>query len=170
MLFKTSNMIRQARKEDAGAIAAIYNYYVANTAITFDTEPVSEEEMRSRIVGISAEYPYFVYEEDGFIAGYSYATPWKKRNAYCRTVESTVYVSPDHKRKGIGIALMSRLMATLREMRIHAIIACISIPNDESIALHEKLGFAKASHFRQVGWKFGRWLDVCDWEFVPDNS
>jgi phosphinothricin acetyltransferase len=163
-------MIRKARKEDAVAIAAIYNYYVVHTAITFETELVSEEEMRERIVRISAEYPYFVYEKDGFIVGYSYATLWKKRKAYCRTVESTVYVSPDHMRKGIGTALMNRLAKTLREMQIHAIIACITIPNDESIALHEKLGFTKASHFRQVGWKFERWLDVGDWELVFENS
>jgi phosphinothricin acetyltransferase len=159
-------MIRKARKEDAGAIAAIYNYYVVHTAITFETELVSEEEMRERIVRISTEYPYFVHEKDGFIVGYSYATLWKKRKAYCHTVESTVYVSPDHTREGVGTALMNRLMETLRQMHVHAVIACITIPNDESIALHEKLGFTKASHFRQVGWKFERWLDVGDWEIV----
>jgi phosphinothricin acetyltransferase len=159
-------MIRKAKKEDAKAIAAIYNYYVAHTAITFETEFVSEEEMCERIVRISTEYPYFVYEKDGYIVGYSYATSWKKRKAYCHTVESTVYVSPDHTREGVGMALMTKLIESLRQMSVHVIIACITIPNDESIALHEKLGFTKASYFRQVGWKFERWLDVGDWEFV----
>ncbi|MDR2121363.1 MAG: GNAT family N-acetyltransferase [Tannerella sp.] len=162
-------MIRKVKKEDAEEIAAIYNYYVVHTAITFETEPVSEEEMRERIVRISAKYPYFVYEKDGFIAGYCYAALWKKRKAYGRTVESTVYVSPDHKRKGVGLALMNKLTEALLEMQIHAIIACITIPNDESVALHEKLGFTKVSHFRQVGWKFERWLDVGDWELVFEN-
>ncbi|MDR1601474.1 MAG: GNAT family N-acetyltransferase [Tannerella sp.] len=162
-------MIRKARKEDAGAIAAIYNYYVTHTATTFETELVSEEEMRERIIRISTEYPYFVYEKDRFIVGYSYATLWKKRKAYSHTVESTVYVSPGHTHEGIGTALMHRLTDALRQMHIHAIIACITIPNDESIALHEKLGFTKASHFRQVGWKFERWLDVGDWQLVFEN-
>lgn len=162
-------MIRKAEKEDAGAIAAIYNHYVVHTAITFETEPVSEEEMRGRIIRISAEYPYFVYEKDGLVVGYCYAALWKKRKAYGRTVESTVYVAPDRKREGIGRALMVRLMESLHRMHVHAVVACISIPNDESIALHEKQGFTKASHFRQVGWKFERWQDVGDWEFVFDE-
>ena len=162
-------MIRKVEKEDSKAIAAIFNYYVMHTSITFETEPVSEQEMRERIVRISAEYPYYVYEKDGFIAGYSYAALWKKRKAYCRTVESTVYVSPDHIREGIGIALMNRLIETLRGMQFHAIIACISMPNNESVALFEKLGFTKVSRFRQVGWKFERWLDVCDWELVLEK-
>ncbi|MDR1407937.1 MAG: GNAT family N-acetyltransferase [Tannerella sp.] len=162
-------MIRQVKEEDAGVIAAIYNYYVAHTAITFETEPVSGEEMRERIVRISAEYPYFVYEKDGAVAGYSYAALWKKRKAYNRTVESTVYVSPDHRHEGIGTALMTRIISELHRIQMHAVIACITIPNSESVAMHEKLGFAKASHFRQVGWKFGRWLDVGDWELVLDS-
>ncbi|MDR1416689.1 MAG: GNAT family N-acetyltransferase [Prevotellaceae bacterium] len=162
-------MIRRVNEEDAGAVAAIYSYYVAHTTISFETEPVSEEDMRERIARISAEYPYFVYEKDGVVVGYCYAALWKKRRAYSRTVESTVYISPDHRREGIGIALMDKLIGELRKMCVHAVIACIYIPNDGSVAMHEKLGFTKASHFRQVGWKFGRWLDVGDWELVLDN-
>ncbi|MDR0415320.1 MAG: GNAT family N-acetyltransferase, partial [Prevotellaceae bacterium] len=158
------------REEDAAAIAAIYSYYITHTVITFEAEPVTADEMRERIVRISSEYPYFVYEKDGAIAGYSYAAQWKKRSAYCHTVESAVYVSHRHMRQGIGTALMGKLIEALAQMRVHAVVACIAIPNDESIALHERLGFTRVSHFREVGRKFERWLDVGDWELVLENQ
>ncbi|MDR2764287.1 MAG: GNAT family N-acetyltransferase [Tannerella sp.] len=159
-------MIRKVTEQDAAAIAGIYNYYVEKTIITFETEAVSTEEARHRIVAISSDYPYYVYEIDGRVAGYCYASQWKKRNAYCRAAESTVYVDPGLRNKGIGRRLMTQLIASLQQMDIHALIACISIPNPESIRLHERLGFEKVSHFREVGWKLDIWVDVGDWELL----
>jgi phosphinothricin acetyltransferase len=160
-------MIRNATPHDAPEIAAIYNYYLENTAITFETNPLSVQEMSERIrTIISQQYPYLVYEASGEIVGYCYASPWKKREAYRHTVESTVYVSPSAQHKGIGLSLMQALIEELKERSVHAVIACIALPNPQSIGLHEKLNFRQTSHFREVGYKHNRWIDVGDWELL----
>ncbi|MDR2137976.1 MAG: GNAT family N-acetyltransferase [Tannerella sp.] len=159
-------MIRKATEQDAAAIADIYNYYVEKTIITFETEAVSTAEMRQRIAAISSDYPCYVCETAGRVAGYCYAAQWKKRCACRRTVESTVYVDPGLRNRGIGRSLMTQLIGSLRQTNIHAVIACISIPNPESIRLHERLGFEKVSHFREVGWKLDTWVDTGDWELL----
>ena len=92
-------MIREVRPEDTGSITAIYNEYVAHSVITFETEPVREEEMRSRITGIVSHFPYFVYETEGKIAGYCYAHAWKERAAYRYTLETTVYLASEYQGK-----------------------------------------------------------------------
>ena len=108
-------MIRAVTLQDTSAITAIYNEYIAHSTSTFDIEPVSEEEMQKRISEISARYPYFVYETDGEIVGYCYAHPWKEREAYNRTLETTVYLSPAHTGKGPAAhAASDRRMQTTR--------------------------------------------------------
>ena len=143
-------MIREVRQEDAAAIAAINNHYVMHSDASFDTEPTDGETMRQRIAAIAAACPYFVCEEEGEVVGYCFAHPWKARPAYGLTLETTVYLAPEHTGKGIGRAL----------------IACITGGNRASTALHEALGFRAVSHFREVGRKFGRWLDVVDYELI----
>ena len=159
-------MIRKATPEDAPAIVSIYNYYIKNSTITFETEPVSTEEMADRITDISGKYPYFVYEEAGKIVGYCYVSSWKKKAAYSKTVESTVYIDKGFQGKGTGRTLMNRLIDELRKKSFHAIIACITIPNPISVKLHEELGFKQVSEFKEVGYKFERWIDVGDWELL----
>ena len=119
-------MIREVRPEDTGSITAIYNEYVAHSVITFETEPVREEEMRSRITGIVSHFPYFVYETEGKIAGYCYAHAWKERAAYRYTAETTVYLSPAYTGRGIGTLLMQKLIEESRNKNYRALIACIS--------------------------------------------
>ena len=159
-------MIRKVKPDDAHDIALIYNYYVENSTITFETSPVSTEDMAKRISDISGKYPYFVYEESDKIIGYCYVSSWKKKAAYNKTVESTIYVVKDFQGKGIGCALMNKLIEVLREKSFHAVIACITTPNPTSIKLHEKLGFRQVSEFREVGFKFEKWLNVGDWELL----
>ena len=159
-------MIRKALATDAEAIAGIYNHYVLNTTVSFENEAVSVEEMRSRIEHISASFPYFVDEEDGQIAGYCYAHPWKERVAYCHTLETTIYLSPQYQRRGIGSLLMRRLIEQCRADGHHALVACITGGNEGSVALHGHLGFQQMSLFREVGRKFGQWLDVVDMELI----
>lgn len=159
-------MIRKVKLEDAKAIAAIYNEYVVNTVITFDIEPVGATEMMSRIVTISSGYPYFVYETEGRVVGYCYAHPWKEKAAYRHTLETTVYLSPEATGKGIGKRLMQKLIEACRSSGYRALIACITEGNRASNALHEKLGFRQVSRFEKVGSKFGRWLDVADYELL----
>lgn len=159
-------MIRVVRKEDAPAIVSIYNRYIIGSNLTFEEEPLTTEEMASRITEISSSFPYFVYEENGEVKGYCYAHAWKERSAYRYTAETTVYLSPDVTGKSIGTALMQRLIAECKEMGLKTLIACITEGNVASKALHERLGFKQVSCFKEVGLKFGEWLDVVDYELI----
>lgn len=161
-------MIRGVELSDAKAIADIYNRYVTESVISFETEPLTEDEMRLRIADISSGFPYFVWEQDGEIAGYCYAHPWKERAAYGRTLETTVYLAPQYTRRGIGSRLMARLIEECRAAGYRALIACITGGNEASIALHRELGFRQVSCFEKVGFKFGRELDVVDMELLLD--
>ena len=163
--------IRPVRpSEDAPAITAIYNRYITRTTVSFETKPLSENSMLERIEAISSEFPYFVYEYDGAVVGYCYAHLWKERAAYSKTLETTVYLAPEACGKGFGAELMHHLIEACRERGIHSLIACITAENSRSVAFHEALGFRKVSHFRQVGRKFGRWLDVVDLQLLLDDD
>ncbi len=159
-------MIRQVTVNDAKAIADIYNEYVLNSVISFETEALSENEMRQRIFEISTQYPYLVYEENGIIAGYCYAHQWKERAAYRNTLETTIYLHPQHFNKGIGHQLMTHLIDKCRNAGYQALIACITGGNEASCALHTRLGFKQVSLFEKVGTKFGQRLDVVDYELL----
>lgn len=159
-------MIRQMEFHDAEAVAAIYNEYVENSVATFDTEPVDEGDMGLWIFDIASSFPCFVYEEDDEILGYCYAQPWNERDAYRYTLETTVYVARGREGKGIGEALMRKLIEECRRDGYHALIACITEGNAASDALHVKLGFKRVAHFKEVGLKFERWLDVADYELL----
>lgn len=159
-------MIREVRPDDAAQIAEIYNRYILETTISFETQPLSAEDMRIRIEEISSYFPYFVAENNGKLTGYCYAHPWKERAAYCKTLETTIYLASEAKGKGLGTRLMTQLIKECRNRGYHALIACITAENEESCQFHERLGFKKVSHFEQVGQKFGRWLDVADYELM----
>jgi phosphinothricin acetyltransferase len=163
-------MIRDIRPDDAPAICGIYNPYVLNTTITFEEEPVPAEEMRRRIEEFTRAYPWLVEGDGERISGYAYACPWKARSAYRHTVESAIYLRPDAAGRGIGTRLYAALLARLKEQGIRAVIGGIAQPNPASVALHEKLGFEKIGHFRSVGFKFGRWIDVGYWEALLDRK
>lgn len=159
-------MIRPVRAEDAEEIAAIYNYYVRETTISFETEPLSEEVMRARVEAFAAECPYLVWEESGRVLGYAYAHRWKERAAYSHTWEVTIYLHPDARGRGIGRELMSRLIPACREAGCGVLIACITHGNEASCAFHRRFGFRQVSHFTGVGRKFGKLLDVVDYQLV----
>lgn len=161
-------MIRQIVPEDVISVCGIYNYYVKNTIITFEESPVEEHEMLARMRLITGKHPWIVYEEDGALLGYAYASDWKTRSAYRHTVETTVYLRPDSSGKGIGYLLYAELIRQLKERKIHAAIGGIALPNDASVGLHEKLGFRNIGRFHEVGWKFGNWIDVGYWELILD--
>ena len=113
--------IRKVNINDALNISDIYNYYITNTAITFETEPLTEEQMRMRITEISANFPYFVYEIKSSVVGYCYVNSWKSRCAYHNTLETTFYVHPDFVSKGIGRKLMQELIKALEKTSAHAL-------------------------------------------------
>ncbi len=163
-------IIRSVSAADAAAICEIYNHYVQHSIITFEELAVSVNEMQERIERITAEWPWLAAEEDGCLVGYAYAGKWKSREAYRFAVESTVYLKPEFCGRGMGKSLYAELIKALRRRSVHTVIAGIALPNEASVALHEKMGFVKVAHFIQVGWKFGHWIDVEYWELVlnPD--
>lgn len=159
--------IRTAVPEDAEAVAAIYNHYVINTVATFEEDPVAVAEINRRIEEVQAiSLPWLVAEQDDAIVGYAYATKWRLRRAYRYSTEVTVYVAPDRGERGIGSSLYADLLSRLRDEGIHVAIGGIALPNEASIALHEKCGFEKVAHFEQVGYKFNRWIDVGYWQRI----
>lgn len=158
-------MIRVATPSDAAGVATLYNHYVTHTIITFEEETIPADEMARRIEAVqSAALPWLVAESAGKLAGYAYATPWKPRSGYRFSAEITVYLDPGHAGRGIGSALYARLFPLLRERGINAVLGGIALPNEASIALHEKFGMRKVAHIEQVGFKFDRWIDVGYWQ------
>jgi len=160
-------IIRSAKDDDALDIAYIYNYYIATSHATFEIEPIDEAEMLRRIEECwYSGYPFLVCEENDEIVGYAYGRRFRVRQAYLHSVEVTVYVRPGHTERGIGKLLYEKLFDEIRKGDFHAIIGGISLPNDASIKLHENFGFEKVAHFREVGRKFDRWIDVGYWQLI----
>lgn len=160
-------MLCSATTADAAAIAAIYNHYVLNTIITFEETPVSVAEMTGRIEEVAtAGLPWLVWVEKGKVLGYAYAGQWKSRCAYRYSVESTVYLDKAATGRGLGTKLYTALITRLKKSKIHGIIGGVALPNEASVALHEKLGFKKIGLFKEVGWKFEKWIDVGYWELI----
>jgi len=164
-------MIRPATAADAEPIALVYNYYVLETVITFEEEPIAPTDMAERIAQTNAAgLPWLVAEQGGSVIGYAYASKWRPRSAYRFSVETTVYLAPDCYGKGVGTSLYRELQTRLKEMHFHTAIGVIAQPNPASEALHEKLGYRKVAHFKEVGFKFGRWIDVCYWQCALQSA
>ena len=162
-----SKMIRTVTQNDATTIAEIYNHYVLTTSISFELEPVSPADISGRISEVlGASLPWLVIENEGQVRGYTYATKWRSRPAYRQTLETTVYVSKDQRGQGFGRAVYSRLLADLAVAGFHTAIGVIALPNEASVRLHESLGFKKAAHFLEVGYKFGKWIDSGFWQLL----
>lgn len=159
-------IIRRVEIKDAEDITAIYSYYIENTIITFEEELITVKEMASRIETISSKYPFLVYEENGKVVGYAYATQWKARSAYRNSAENTIYLHPDAKGKGIGSILFSKFLDEIKKTDLHVLVGGIALPNEASVALHEKFGFKKIAQFEEIGFKFGKWIDVGYWELI----
>jgi len=162
-------MIRDITINDSKEVAGIYNFYIINTSITFEENPVSEDEMKNRIKSHNVNLPWIVYEENSEILGYAYATEWKSRSAYKFSVESTVYLKQGRQGKGLGTKLYQELLQRIECRNVHVVIGGIALPNKPSIALHEKLGFEKVAQFKEVGFKFEKWIDVGYWELIMNR-
>jgi phosphinothricin acetyltransferase len=157
--------IRAASAKDAAAIAEIYRPYVAESSISFETEPPDAMEIARRIAGVGDLYPWLAAEDEGgCLLGYAYASPFRPRAAYRFAVETTVYVRQGAHGRGIGAALYAPLLDTLEGQGFTQAIGAISLPNPASVRLHERLGFRHAGTYAQVGWKLGRWHDVGLWQ------
>ena len=156
--------IRLADEADAEAMLAIYAPIVLETAISFELEPPSVEEFRSRIRSTLTRTPWLVCEIDGTVAGYAYAGPLRTREAYQWSVEVTVYVHSDYRRHGVGSAVYTSLFDCLRHQGYMNAYGGIALPNPGSVGLHESMGFVHIGTYRNVGYKLGAWHDVGWWQ------
>ena len=161
--------IRPAGESDAAALAAIYNHYIDNTVVTFETDRVGARQMGQRVKETAASsLPWLVAVRAGQLVGFAYASRWKGRCAYRYSVESTVYLDHAETGRGLGAPLYGALIEAIRAEGMHSVIAGIALPNDASIKLHERLGFIKIGQFAEVGNKFDRWIDVGYWQLNFD--
>jgi phosphinothricin acetyltransferase len=158
-------LIRLADEDDAAAIAAIYRPFVEDSRISFEETAPDAAEMARRIAGSRPGFhPWFVAEEEGGLVGYAASSPFRARPAYRWTVETGIYLVPEAKGRGMGRALLSTLLQMVGRQGYVASIGAIALPNEASVALHEKLGFFRTGTYRQIGFKLGEWLDVGLWE------
>jgi phosphinothricin acetyltransferase len=159
-------MIRMASLSDAAAVAAIYEPYVSKTVISFELEPPTPQELSRRIASTLRHAPWLVVEKDGEVLGYAYAARHRERAAYQWSVDSSVYVREDQRRRGLGGALYTSLFALLRIQGFCRVHAGVTLPNAASVALHESFGFRPVGVYRAVGFKHGAWHDVGWWQLA----
>jgi phosphinothricin acetyltransferase len=156
-------IVRLAQATDAEAIRAIYNLEVLESTVTFDLVPRSHDDQRAWLAAHGGAHPAIVaVDEGGDVAGFGSLSPYKDRAAYSTTVEDSVYVDRDHRGQGVGKLLLGELLSLATTHGFHAVIARIVGDHDTSMALHERCGFTLVGVEKEVGRKFGRWLDVVE--------
>ena len=156
--------IRQATEDDAARIAEIYNWYIRHTITTFETEVVSLQEMTHRMQEKLSTHDWLVGEVNQGICGYAYYGPFRTRAAYQHTVESTIYLSQESIGHGFGKVLYAQLLDSVQNRGFREVVGIIALPNPQSIALHREVGFAEVGVLKNVGDKFGRYIDVGMWQ------
>lgn len=163
--------IRPVSLDDAGKLLSIYAPYVTDTAITFEYDVPSLSEFRERIHKIVTLYPYLAAFRGGELMGYAYAFTFKGRKAYDWSVETSIYVKKDSRGQGIGSRLYEELERYLKKQNVCNLCACITYPNPESIAFHEKHGYTTVAHFHKSGYKFDAWHDMIWMEkFINEHT
>lgn len=162
--------IRPATTADVPAITAIYNHAVLNSTASFDMEPKSIQDRRLWLEARLPQHPVLVADEDRVVVGWGALSPYSERPAYARTAEISVYVDETHQLRGLGRSLTVALLQTAAHVGLHSILARICTENGGSIAMVRSLGFTEAGTMREVGCKFGRWLDVATWEFIVTDD
>jgi L-amino acid N-acyltransferase YncA len=156
--------IRLATSADAAAILAIYAPYIRDTSLTFETEVPTLEVFTERIESYLQNWPWLVCEADGRIAGYAYAARYRERVAYQWCTESSIYMHDDFMRAGMGKVLYKTLFDILKIQGFNNVYAVINLPNEKSVAFHERCGFEYFATYEKVGWKLGKWKNVGWWK------
>lgn len=161
--------LRLATPADAAGILQIYAPYIQNTSFTFETEVPAEITFADRISSYLVNWPWLVMEENGIIAGYAYASRYRERVAYQWSVECSVYVHDDFQQKGIAGQLYKTLFNILKKQGFRNVYAVINLPNEKSVAFHEKVGFTYFATYEQVGYKLGQWKNVGWWRLILND-
>lgn len=156
--------IRMAEEKDVAGILQIYAPFIEKTAITFEEEVPSVEDMWQRIQTIQNDHPYLVCTIDGEVAGYAYYSPYRSRASYRWAKEISVYINEKYYKRRLGQALYSVLFELARAQGLYTMLAIITIPNMQSIYFHEKLGFVKCAEYKNIGFKMGKWQTVGWWQ------
>jgi phosphinothricin acetyltransferase len=157
-------LIRFALPCDAAGVLSIYAPFCESSHVSFEEVTPTVEQMHERITRVLTQYPWLVCESNGQLAGYVYASQHRERAAYRWAVDVAVYVAEGHRRRGVGRGLYTSLFSILREQGYHRVHAAITLPNEQSIGLHEAMGFRPIGVCPRVGHKLGRWLDVGWWQ------
>jgi len=157
-------MIRTATASDAESILEIYSPYIENTSFTFETEVPTIDSFKERINSYLQSWPWLVCELDGVIAGYAYGGKHRERVAYQWSIESSVYVYDEYQGAGVAKALYTALIDILKLQGFRNLYAVINLPNDRSVAFHEKMGFEYFAVYKNVGYKSGKWKNVGWWQ------
>ena len=155
------DLIRFVRNQDAARILEIYAPYITDTVISFEYDVPSLADFTARVKKISSKYPYLVYERDGVVIGYAYASPYIERAAYDYTVDLSVYVDAAYCGQSIGECLYASLLDILAKQGFYNAYACITATNQNSLNFHKRMGFTDAGTHPLAGFKHGKWLDVC---------
>jgi L-amino acid N-acyltransferase YncA len=156
--------MRPATTHDAAAVLAIYAPSITDSVVSFEEAVPSVAEIADRIESTMRMFPFLVLEEDDRVLGYAYASAHRTRASYRWSVDVSAYVDQSARRRGIGRALYTELIAILTQQRFHMAFAGITLPNAASVALHEAVGFVYFATYKEVGYKFGRWHDVGWWQ------
>jgi L-amino acid N-acyltransferase YncA len=152
--------IRLARESDAQQIRDIYAPFCENTPVSFETQPPSAREMCQRIAKTLRSHPWLVYEDEGRVLGFAYASPHRERAAYRWAVDVSAYVREGHRRLGVGRSLYRSLLALLHLQGFYRALAGITLPNAGSVGLHKAMGFQPLGTYQCIGYKCGQWHDV----------
>lgn len=161
--------LRPATETDLGAINDIYNHYVLHSTCTYQEEPEPLADRRQWFHKHGDQHPVIIAELDGQVVGWGSLSAYHARSAYRHTVENSIYIHHHHHRRGLGARLLAELIVRARHLGHHAIIAGADAEQSASIALHLKFGFKPVGHYRQVGYKFDRWLDVIYMELILED-
>lgn len=156
--------IRLAKPTDASAILSIYAPYIEQTSLTFELEVPTEQEFADRIAHYLHTWPWLVFEKDGIIGGYAYASLYRERKGYQWCCECSIYIRDEYKRTGMAKILYETLFAILEKQGYRNVYAVINLPNDTSVAFHEKCGFTYFASYENVGFKLGKWKTVGWWQ------
>ncbi|SFI89626.1 GNAT family N-acetyltransferase [Thermoflavimicrobium dichotomicum] len=159
-------ILRDTHETDLQAIIDIYNHAVIHTTATFDLEPQTLEQRKQWFVKNEGRYPFIVAELEGKVVGFSSLSQFRSKPAYNSTAELSIYVDPECKGQGIGKQLMQEIIERAKQKKFHAIVSSIADGNVVSMKLHEKFGFQRVGSFREIGFKFDRWIDVHFYQLI----